>query len=262
LANDVIAPISSAEFLKTRDDTTLRAIISQGQPNIGMSPFSTSYGGPLDDDQVDAIVTFLRAWESNPPVEVPPEVAATPVATSGAQTFAEVCAQCHGPNGQGGLGPSLLDSDFQARMTDQELANVINLGHEATAMIGWGEILSSQQIDQVVAYIRELGGLAVGATPTASGPPAFAQDVFPILQARCGACHGTFGGWDASTYDSVINSGENGPAVVPGDAEGSLLAQKLLGQQTQGSAMPPGGSMPQQELQRILDWIALGAPNN
>jgi mono/diheme cytochrome c family protein len=263
LANDVIAPISSAEFLKTRDDTTLRAIISQGQPNIGMSPFSTSYGGPLDDDQVDAIVTFLRAWESNPPVEVPPEVAATPVATSGAEIFAEVCAQCHGPNGQGGLGPSLRDPDFQARMTDQELSNVINLGHEATAMIGWGEILSSQQINQVVAYIRELGDLAAGPTPTApSGPPSFAQDVLPILQARCGACHGTMGGWDASTYDSVIQSGENGPAVVPGDAEGSLLAKKILGQQSQGSAMPLVGSLPQQEIQKILDWIASGAPDN
>ena len=68
--------------------------------------------------------------------------------------------------------------------------------------------------------------------------------------------------WDASTYDRVINSGENGPSVVPGDAEGSLLAQKILGTQTQGSAMPIAGSISQQEIQKILDWIASGAPDN
>ena len=32
-SGDIIAPISTAEFLKTRDDFTLKAIISQGQPN-------------------------------------------------------------------------------------------------------------------------------------------------------------------------------------------------------------------------------------
>ncbi|MGD8848467.1 MAG: c-type cytochrome, partial [Anaerolineales bacterium] len=36
-AGDVIAPISTAEYLRTRDDITLKAIISQGQPNFGMS---------------------------------------------------------------------------------------------------------------------------------------------------------------------------------------------------------------------------------
>ena len=73
-AGDIIAPISTAEYLRTRDDQTLRAIIAQGQPNFGMSPFGDSFGGPLNDEQVDAIVAFMRAWEANPPVDLPPEV--------------------------------------------------------------------------------------------------------------------------------------------------------------------------------------------
>ncbi|HET6845835.1 MAG TPA: c-type cytochrome, partial [Anaerolineales bacterium] len=44
-AGDMIPPISSAEFLGTRDDTTLRNIISQGQPDLGMNPFGSAYGG-------------------------------------------------------------------------------------------------------------------------------------------------------------------------------------------------------------------------
>jgi len=51
-AGDIIAPISSAEYLKTRDDATLRNIISQGQPDFGMSPFGAEHGGPLDDTQI------------------------------------------------------------------------------------------------------------------------------------------------------------------------------------------------------------------
>ncbi len=260
--NDVIAPISSAEYLQTRDDSTLRAVISRGQPNFGMSPFATSYGGPLDDDEIDALVTFLRAWQDSPPVELPPEVAARPISVSGQEIYAEVCSQCHGPDGRGDIGPSLADPAFQTGITDQDLYNTINLGHEATAMIGWGDILSAGQIQQLVAYIRELGGLAPTAPSTPSGPPSFREDVFPILQARCGACHGTLGGWDASTYDRVVNSGDNGPAVIPGDVKASLLAQKLLGTQTVGLMMPFGGSLPESEIQTILDWIAAGAPNN
>jgi hypothetical protein len=67
------------------------------------------------------------------------------------------------------------------------------------------------------------------------------------------------GGWDASTYDGVIRSGNNGPAVVPGDVDASLLAAKLLGTQTSGAIMPPGGALPPEEIQTILDWIAGGA---
>lgn len=260
--NDVIAPISSEEYLLTRDDATLRAVISQGQPNFGMSPFGTSYGGPLEDEEVDAIVVFLRAWQTSPPVELPPEVAATPISVTGEQIYAEICSQCHGPSGGGGFGPSLRNPDFQSRISDEDIFNTINLGHEATAMIGWGDILSAEQVEELVAYIRRLGGLAPTGSSTPSGPPSFRSEVFPILQARCGACHGTLGGWDASTYDRVLNSGDNGPAVVPGDVETSLLAQKLLGTQKEGQIMPPGGLLPESEIQTILDWIAAGAPNN
>jgi len=262
---DIIPPISTAEFLKTRDDVTLRSIISQGQPNFGMSPFGTSFGGPLEDEEVDAIVAYLRAWEQNPPVEFPPEIKVTTVSLDGAEIYADVCAQCHGPEGQGLVGPSLADPEFQADNTDQDIFNTINKGHEATAMIAWGEILSSEQIQQLVEFIRQLKPIEGQPEPTASptpSVPSFSKDVLPIFQQSCTMCHGTFGGWDASSYETVMNSGDNAPVVNPGDVEGSLLAQKILGSQTEGSLMPPGGKMSEDKIQTILDWIAAGAPNN
>jgi mono/diheme cytochrome c family protein len=299
--DDIIAPISSAEFLKTRDDFTLKSIIAQGQPNFGMSPFGNAYGGPLEDEEIDAIVAYIRSWEQNPPVEVPPEVRTSTAALTGAEIYKDVCAQCHGPEGEGLVGPALRDPQFQAKYSDQEIFDTINLGHEATAMIGWGEILTQEQIQELVKFIRQLkppetqptpgaaqatatptvGTAPEKATPTAAtsatpgGPtptlaattpaavsPSFANDVLPIFQESCAMCHGTFGGWDASSYESVMTTGDNAPVVVPGDPENSLLAQKILGTQAEGSLMPPSGKLPEDEIQVILDWISAGAEDN
>jgi len=303
--DDVIAPISSAEYLKTRDDFTLRAVIAQGQPNFGMSPFGTAFGGPLEEDEVDAIVAYMRSWEANPPVELPPEVAADVVSLTGSEIYADLCAQCHGPNGEGLIGPSLRDAQFQAENTDQDIFDTINLGHAATAMIGWGEILSAEQIQQLVTFIRQFEPV-VPETPTATSEatpetptgtpevapetptgtpkvvpetpqatpetptdtpatgqiPSFAKDVMPILSAKCAMCHGTLGGWDGTSYEAVMTTGDNAPVVIPGDAQGSLLGQKILGTHTTGAIMPPGARLPDDEIQIILDWIAAGALDN
>lgn len=258
----IIVPISSAEFLRTRDDATLRAIISQGQPDLGMSPFGVSNGGPLDDTQIDAIVAFLRAWEANPPVELPTEVAAGQAALTGPEIFASICARCHGANGEGGLGPALRGAEFLARYDDQALFNTISQGHEATPMIAWGSVLTETQIRQLVQFIRTLQPIATQPAGTSSVIPSFSQQVLPLLQAKCGACHGQAGGWDASSYDSIMTSGDHAPVIVKGDALGSLLAQKLSGTQTSGLGMPPGNPLTQDEIRLVLDWISAGAPQN
>ena len=266
--NDIIAPISTSEYLKTRDDFTLRAIIAQGQPNFGMSPFSSGFGGPLDDDEIDAIVAYMRSWEENPPVELPPEVIPTQISISGTDVYANLCAQCHGPNAEGGLGPSLSDPDFRAANTDQDIFDAINKGHKATSMIGWGEVLTADQIQQLVNFILQLppaAGEKPGPSPTPAPSPvpgavSFSQDVLPIFEAKCSTCHGALGGWDGTNYQAVMTTGNNAPVVIPGDVENSLLAQKLLGTHSEGAIMPPAGKLPDAEIQVILDWIAAGAP--
>ncbi len=69
-------------------------------------------------------------------------------------------------------------------------------------MIAWGKLLSADQINQLVQYILGLSGTATG-TP-AAGTPSFMADVLPILQANCAVCHGTMGGWTATSYYSVM----------------------------------------------------------
>jgi len=263
-AGDTIAPISSAEYLKTRDDVTLRNIISRGQPDFGMSPFGEAFGGPLNDDQVDSIVAFIRNWETNPPVELPPEIiSGTPSAPdesslSGSQIFVAVCASCHGENGEGGIGPALNTQEFQDSYDDQAMFDIINTGHEATSMIAWGEILTSDQITQLVQYIRSFNTDGIN---TSTG--SFSKDVAPLFQMRCQACHNqntALGGWDSTSYEAVMTSGNNAPVVIPGDTTNSILAQRVTG--AQGAVMPPTGKMSDVEVQMILEWIAAGAPEN
>jgi mono/diheme cytochrome c family protein len=270
---DIIAPISTAEYLQTRDDATLRLIISAGQPNFGMSPFSTAFGGPLEDDEIEAIVQFMRSWEANPPVELPPDIPSSTVASTGTEIFAEVCAQCHDPLGTNFVGITLREPDFRENNTPQDIFDTINLGHEATPMISWGEILSADQINELVEFILSLPVQEPVEVPADSGeaqdPPApavpsFALNILPLFDRRCNVCHEQDGegGWDGTSYEAVMSSGDNAPVIIPGDTENGLLALKLLNLQSEGDKMPPKRDLTEDQIQLILDWIAAGAPNN
>ena len=254
-AGDIIAPISTAEYLGTRDDTTLRAIIAQGQPNFGMSPFADSFGGPLDSDQIDLLVAYVRAWQDNPPVDLPPDVPVTPGGgEDAAAVYVGLCAQCHGPSGEGGIGPA-FDAAWQSAMPDSEIFNAINLGHPATAMVAWGEVLGSQQIEDLVTYIRTLTGVA-----TASGPVTYVSTVKSIFGAYCTACHGSSGGWSAATYQEVMTTGDDGAMIIPGDPDNSPLVQTLIGTHPDGMVMPPSVKMRPADIQKIVEWVKVGAP--
>jgi mono/diheme cytochrome c family protein len=245
----VIAPISTLEFLSTRDDATIRAIITSGQPGLGMSPFGVSQGGPLSDDDVDGLVAFIRSWQANPPVEFPPEIAA-PINQDSTTVYAEFCAQCHGSNGEGGIGPSFQSPDFQAQ-SDEEIFTTIHDGHQATAMIAWGDLLTTSTINDLVRQLRSFAGQSSQST---------FERVQQVFEAHCTICHGTSGGWDASTYATTMETGDHAPVIVPGDADASLLVQKLRNTQPEGGSMPPGGStLSDADIALIVEWINSGA---
>jgi mono/diheme cytochrome c family protein len=77
-----------------------------------------------------------------------------------------------------------------------------------------------------------------------------------LFQARCGACHGANGiqGLDLTTYQAAMQGSQNGPVIVSGDPEQSLLVQKQNGSQ------PHFGQLTPEQLQLVVDWIKAGAP--
>ncbi len=74
-----IAPaLTTPKFLSGHDEASLTQAIQDGMPDMGMPAWSKSKGGTLNDDQIQAIVAYLRAFA---PAAAP---AATPTAPTSA----------------------------------------------------------------------------------------------------------------------------------------------------------------------------------
>jgi formate dehydrogenase gamma subunit len=95
--------------------------------------------------------------------------------------------------------------------------------------------------------------------PTSTPPPlagrSWEAGIADLLAGRCGICHGqtVLGGLNLSTYQSALQGGESGPAIVPGDLETSLLMSVQ-------SAGDHEGQLSEEELELVGEWIAAGAP--
>jgi len=81
-------------------------VVVSGNVNSPMPAWSSEVGGPLNEQQIEAVVALVESWleDVEPPAEVEDTVEA------GAQVFASVgCAGCHGAELQGGVGPPLTN---------------------------------------------------------------------------------------------------------------------------------------------------------
>lgn len=89
-------------------------------------------------------------------VETPPPAPAAGDVANGAAVFAANCAVCHGENAAGGpVGPTLVSAEMAAKDDDHYRQTLLN-GVEGTAMAAWGDRLSAQEIEDVIAHLRSL----------------------------------------------------------------------------------------------------------
>lgn len=73
----------------------------------------------------------------------------------GADIYATYCAQCHGPNLEGGQASSFMDGMWNYGSTHNLQRNSIRFGIKGTQMIAWGTVLSDPQVDAVLDFILE-----------------------------------------------------------------------------------------------------------
>jgi hypothetical protein len=89
----------------------------------------------------------------------------------------------------------------------------------------------------------------------------FESKVRPLLVKQCIACHGPEkqkGGLRLDTKAGWQEGGENGPALVPGKPDASLLVKAIRG--TDGvKAMPPKGKLAEREIANLVQWVQSGA---
>ena len=82
----------------------------------------------------------------------------------------------------------------------------------------------------------------------------YETEVQPILNNNCSGCHGYSGGLALNSYDNLMQGGNSGASVVPGDHESSLLWQRV-----NDGSMPPNGDLTSDEINLLADWIDEGA---
>jgi hypothetical protein len=113
------------------------------------------------------------------------------------------------------------------------------------------------------------GALAVseptGSASTAQDSPPidFARDVQPILEGHCYECHGpkkSRGRLRLDMRASALKGGLSGPAVIPGDAEQSILVRRILGLDGEDRMPFDKPPLPDAKIALVRTWIAQGAP--
>lgn len=98
-----------------------------------------------------------------------------------------------------------------------------------------------------------------------TNPVSFQGRIVPILQRYgCVSCHGGSGGLFVVPYARLMQGGNDGPVIVPGQSDNSLMIKKLtLSVPPVGVRMPEGGPyLPDSTIQVVRDWINGGAQNN
>ncbi len=174
-----------------------------------------------------------------------PQLAKDPRAMATARNLFQVnCAQCHGSDGGGakGLFPNLTDSNWQWGGDPDTVVQTISAGRIA-AMPPWGQVIGTQGVEQVVAYVQQLGGQASDATLAAAGKTLF--------ETNCAACHGMDGkgnplvgapnltdaiwlyGGDAATLRQTVSGGRNGQMPTFGERLGPERVRLLAAYVTQ-----------------------------
>ncbi|MBI5365098.1 MAG: PSD1 domain-containing protein [Planctomycetes bacterium] len=109
---------------------------------------------------------------------------------------------------------------------------------------------------------------AAPATPerewTAEEVDFFEKKVRPALAANCYECHSATaeklrGGLRVDGRDQLLAGGSSGPAIVPGNADDSLMIQAVR-RTSADLEMPPKKTLAEDVVKDLERWIAMGAP--
>ncbi|PYV17174.1 MAG: hypothetical protein DMG07_06440, partial [Acidobacteria bacterium] len=165
----------------------------------------------------------------------------------------------------GTRGPAVLAGNAAGSLIYRLVAHL-----ERPHMPPLADRLPDEVIAQFAAWIESgapYGPMALAASPaTAASPDAprtglFATEVRPVFEGICFKCHDTArsaSGLDLTTRESLLRGGDHGPAVIPGNAKGSLLYRAVA---HAGELRMPYKSdkLPEQTIARIAEWIDQGA---
>jgi hypothetical protein len=123
----------------------------------------------------------------------------------------------------------------------------------------------------MMGLVAEVALIVLGVTVAQADDRALNRDavdffeskVRPILVEHCYKCHSAQakspkGGLRLDSLAGMKKGGDTGPAVVPGDADASLLVQAIRYKDEQ-TRMPPKGKLPDAAIAAVERWVRSGA---
>ena len=184
LEGTYLKAINSDDYLFTRTDETTYNVVDYGQPGLGMPAFGLANGGQLNNQQINAVVVFVRSWDSR--IVVEEETGAAAALAPGeipdyerhvAPLFKRRCSACHR---EGSAKNNYVMGSYQSVMTSGDHAPDVvggDLNSNLIRMINREKIeaggpmpptkaLAPQEIDIITRWVQA-GALPVRVeTPT------------------------------------------------------------------------------------------------
>ena len=168
----------------------ITAVISEG---AGTMPGF----GSLAESELQAIILFAKRLVAGVATFGPPVV-------DGSQLYLDLCAVCHGADGGGGAGPSLVALD----LGEAELSMLIAEGQGG--MPGFGSDLTDAELAELVAYVQS----SFGAAPDVTGEELYGE--------LCAVCHGVEGEGGAGPPLTAMALSDDELSTVIAEGQGSM----------------------------------------
>ncbi|HEX5061498.1 MAG TPA: rhodanese-like domain-containing protein, partial [Kofleriaceae bacterium] len=125
------------------------------RPGTSMAGYAREIGGPLDSAAIDRVVAWLRS--QGPQAQTLGTAASTGDAKRGADIYNRECQKCHGNQTTRVNAVHLANPQFLAVASDAFIRYAVVNGRPGTLMESFATKLKTQDIDDVVAYVRTLG---------------------------------------------------------------------------------------------------------
>lgn len=155
-----------------------------------------------------ALATLAQAQYPAPVLEQPLAAAGPADLAEGKRLYNAQCALCHGIDGGGGYGPSLLRPVFARAADDAGLFTLVRVGIPGV-MPGFGDANGPRRSWQLAAFVRSM--TREGGAP----PPGNPANGRAVYQARgCATCHVLAGEGRAFGPDLSAIGLQRGPAYL------------------------------------------------
>lgn len=242
-------------FLGQVSDSFLKEMISYGRSGTQMRANLAGQGGlvELSRRDIDDTIAYIRTLDDREdlnPAYIEGDV------LPGKERFIRFCGQCHGLQGEGGIGPAIGKTAFLNSVTDGFIQAMVTRGRDGTEMRSFTETgddlarLDETELANIIAYLRSQSHQVDGVSKSLTGTPISGKILF---ERNCAQCHGDGG---VGSYAPELGT----PQFLRAASDSYLQATMALGRhQTLMKPMIRGGAgvveLASREVNDIISYL-------